>query len=73
MVLMSFMAMSLFTGCVQPDIHINKNNNKNFWGDLTNVDDVNMSDGNFTESEMMITEDGEEYQMERIAFPESEY
>ena len=70
---MSFMTMSLFTGCVQPDIHINKDKNKNFWGDLTNADDVDMSDDNLTESEMMISEDGEENKMERIAFPESEY
>ena len=70
-ILMSLMAMSLFTGCVQPDIHINKN--KSFWGDFTNADDVNMSDDNLTESEMMITEDGEENKMARIEFPESEY
>jgi hypothetical protein len=67
----SLMSMSLFTGCVQPDIHIKKN--KNFWGDLTNIDDVNISDDNLTESEMMITEDGEENKMERIEFPISEY
>ena len=70
-ILMSLMAMSLFTGCVQPDIHFNKN--KSFWGDFTNADDVNMSDDNLTESEMMITEDGEENRMARIEFPESEY
>jgi len=68
---MSFMAMFVFTGCVQPDIHINKD--KNFWGDLTNADDVNMSDDNLTESEMMISEDGEENKMARIEFPASEY
>ncbi len=70
-ILMSLMAMSLFTGCVQPDIHIKKD--KNFWGDFANADDVNMSDDNLTESEMMITEDGEENKMARIEFPESEY
>jgi hypothetical protein len=64
--------MSLFTGCVQPDIHFKKNN-KNFWGNLTNADDVNISDDNLTESEMMITVDGEGDRMERIEFPESEY
>ena len=68
----SLMSISLFTGCVQPDVHIKKNS-KNFWGDLTNIDDVNMSDENLTESEMMITEDGEENKMERIEFPASEY
>ena len=67
----SLMSMSLFTGCVQPDIHIKKS--KNFWGDLTNIDDVNISDDNLTESEMMITEDGEENKMERVEFPISEY
>ena len=70
-VTMSLMAMSLFTGCVQPDVRPDKN--KSFWGDLTNADDVNMSDDNLTESEMMITEDGEENKMARIEFPASEY
>ncbi len=71
--IMSLMAMSLFTGCVQPDIHFNKN--KSFWGDFTNADDVNMSDfdENLTESEMMMTEDDEENKLERIEFPASEY
>ena len=70
-ILMSLMAMSLFTGCVQPDVHINKN--KSFWGNFSNADDVNMFDENLTESEMMIREDGEENKMERIEFPASEY
>ncbi len=69
MIIMSLMAMSLFTGCVQRDIHLNKN----FWANSSSVDDVNMSDDNLTESEMMITEDGEENKMARIEFPESEY
>ncbi len=72
-ILMSLMSMYLFTGCVQPDIHVNKNKNKKFWGDVSSADDVNMSDDNLTESEMMIIEDGEENKLERIAFPESEY
>ena len=73
--IMSLMAMSLFTGCVQPDVHPDKNSksSSSFWGDLTNADDVDMSDDNLTESEMMITEDAEEDRMERIAFPVSEY
>ncbi|MBT8349239.1 MAG: carboxypeptidase regulatory-like domain-containing protein, partial [Sulfurovum sp.] len=72
--IMSLMAMSLFTGCVQPDIHLKKNtSNQNSWGDLTNADDVDMSDDNLTESEMMITEDGEENKLARIEFPASEY
>ena len=73
--IMSLMAMSLFTGCVQPDVQPDKNSksSSSFWGDLTNADDVDMSDDNLTESEMMITEDAEEDRMERIAFPVSEY
>ena len=70
----SFMAMSLFTGCVQPDLHPDRDKrSSSFWGDLTNVDDVNMSDDNMTMSEMMIMEDGEEFRIERIEFPASEY
>ena len=69
MIIMSLMAMSLFTGCVQRDIPFNKN----FWAHSSSVDDVNMSDDNLTMSEMMIMEDGEENKMARIAFPESEY
>ncbi|EIF51182.1 MULTISPECIES: carboxypeptidase-like regulatory domain-containing protein [Sulfurovum] len=71
MIIMSLMAMSLFTGCVQRDIQFNKN--RNFWAHSSSVDDVNISDENLTESEMMITEDGEENKMARIEFPESEY
>ncbi|GIT98092.1 hypothetical protein TSL1_09130 [Sulfurovum sp. TSL1] len=71
MIIMSLMAMSLFTGCVQRDIPFNKN--RNFWAHSSSVDDVNISDDNLTESEMMITEDGEENKMARIEFPESEY
>ena len=75
LIIMSLMAMSLVTGCVQPDVHPDKNrkSSSSFWGDLSNEDDVDMSDDNLTESEMMITEDGEEDRMERIAFPVSEY
>lgn len=69
MIIMSLMAMSLFTGCVQRDIPFNKN----FWAHSSSVDDVNMSDDNLTMSEMMIMEDGEENKMARIEFPESEY
>ena len=69
MIIMSLMAMSLFTGCVQRDIPFNKN----FWAHSSSVDDVNMSDDNLTVSEMMIMEDGEENKMARIEFPESEY
>ncbi len=71
MIVMSLMTMSLFTGCVQTDIHLNKN--RNFWANTSSVDDVNISDDNLTETEMMITEDGEENKMARIEFPESEY
>lgn len=74
--IMSLMTMFLFTGCVQPDLYVNKKQtHQNFWGDLTNADDVNMSDfdENLTESEMMITEGDEENRMQRIEFPVSEY
>ena len=69
---MTVMSMSLFTGCVQPDVPIN--NKHNSWNQ-TNENDVDMSDldENLTESETMMTEDGEENQMERVAFPTSEY
>ena len=68
------MAASLFTGCVQPDVRPDRGkSSSSFWADLTNADDVNMSDDNLTESEMMITEDSEEFRLERIAFPTSEY
>jgi hypothetical protein len=69
----SLMAMSLFTGCVQPDVQPDRSKSSSFWGDLTNVDDVNMSDDNLTESEMMINEDDEENRLQRIDFPVSEY
>ena len=70
----SLMAMSLFTGCVQPDLHPDKSKrSSSFWGNFSNIDDVNMSDDNMTESEMMIMEDGEEFRIERIEFPASEY
>jgi len=67
---------SIFTGCVPRDVPLNyENKNQQSWGDMTNINDVNMSDfdENLTESEMMMTEDGEENKMERIAFPTSEY
>jgi hypothetical protein len=65
--------MSLLTGCVKPDLQPYRSHSSNFWGDLTNIDDVNMSDDNLTESELMITEEGEENRLERIEFPVSEY
>ena len=71
--IMSLMAMSLFTGCVQPDVQPDRSKSSSFWGDLTNVDDVNMSDDNLTESEMMINEDDEENRLQRIDFRVSEY
>lgn len=74
--IMSLMTMFLFTGCVQPDVAVNKKqSSQNFWSDLTNVDDVDMSDfdENLTESEMMLTEGDAENRMARIGFPVSEY
>jgi len=67
---MLLLAGTLFTGCVSRDIplipqqHVNPHN----------VNDVDLSDldENLTESEMMMTEEGEE-KMARIEFPTSEY
>ncbi len=66
----------LFTGCVQRELVISQQGSgQNFWGDETNIDDINISDldGNLTETEMMITEDMYDEKMERIDFPISEY
>ncbi len=68
----TLLTLSVLTGCVQPDVSPNKGQG---WAEKTNEDDIDMSDldENLTESEMMMTEDGEENKMERIAFPSSEY
>lgn len=67
----------VLTGCVQPNVlpHKSQKNNQMSWADLTHEEDVDMSDldGNLTESEMMMTEEGEQNKMERIPFPASEY
>ena len=70
--IMTVMSVSLFTGCTQPDVPIN--NRQATWNQ-SNVNDVDLSDldENLTESEMIMTEDGEQNQMERVAFPTSEY
>jgi len=62
----------LFSGCVSRDIPINISENK---APKYNVNDVDMSDldENLTESEMMMTEEGEESKMQRIPFPTTEY
>ena len=73
---MTLITIFVLSGCIQPDISLNKGkNNQMSWGDQTNEDDVDMSDldENLTESEMMMTEEGEANKMERIAFPTSEY
>jgi hypothetical protein len=63
--------LSLFTGCVPRDVPLNPQQHTNPY----NVNDVDMSDldENLTESEMMMTEEGEDEKMERIEFPISEY
>jgi len=68
----TLLTLSVLTGCVQPDVSPNKGQG---WVEKTNEDDIDMSDldENLTESEMMMTEDGEENKMERITFPSSEY
>ncbi len=77
--IISFVLVTLFSGCVQRDLtpgrYANGHANQASWGDMTNIDDVNMSDfdENLSESELMMTEEGEENKMERIAFPTDEY
>lgn len=68
--IITFVVLSLFTGCVSRDIPLQPQRNINPY----NVNDVDMSDldENLTESEMMMTEEGEE-KMARIEFPTSEY
>ena len=68
----SLILLSLLTGCVSRDIPINPNQHRE---NQYNVNDVDMSDlnENLTESEMMMTEVGEDVKMERIEFPTSEY
>jgi len=62
----------LFTGCVPREVPLNPYGNS---ANKYNVNDVDLSDldENMTESEMMITEEGEESKMPRIEFPTSEY
>ena len=69
---MTLITVFVLSGCIQPDL---SPNNKGSWANQSSEDDVDMSDldENLTESEMMMTEDGEENKMERIAFPASEY
>ena len=70
--IVSLIVLSLLTGCVSRNIPINPNQHKE---NQYNVNDVDMSDlnENLTESEMMMTEVGEDVKMERIEFPTSEY
>ena len=70
--IVTLILLSLLTGCVSRDIPINPNQHIE---NQYNVNDVDMSDldENLTESEMMMTEEGEDEKMERIAFPTSEY
>ncbi|PTB87868.1 hypothetical protein C9925_01185 [cyanobacterium G8-9] len=68
---LTLILLSLLTGCVSRDLPlqpIQQNTNP------YNVNDVDLSDldENLTESEMMMTEEGDE-KMERIEFPTSEY
>ena len=62
----------LLTGCVSRDIPLQPNIQNN---NPYNVNDVDLSDldENLTESEMMMTEEGEESKIARIEFPTSEY
>ena len=74
--LMSLVIMLMFSACASRKLSVNNVQNRQMsWGEMTNVNDVNMSDfdENLTESEMMMTEEGEENKLERIPFPASEY
>ena len=68
--IITIILLSLLTGCVSRDIPIQPQRNTNPY----NVNDVDMSDldENLTESEMLMTEEGDE-KMARITFPTSEY
>jgi len=68
--IITIILLSLLTGCVSRDIPLQPQRNTNPY----NVNDVDMSDldENLTESEMLMTEEGDE-KMARIAFPTSEY
>ena len=74
--IMSLMSMSLFTGCVTPDIYSdNKGSSRNVWADQTSADDVDLSDmdEDLRESEMMMTEGDTGNKIQRMEFPASEY
>jgi hypothetical protein len=68
--IVTIILLSLLTGCVSRDIPLQPQRNVNPY----NVNDVDMSDldENLTESEMLMTEEGDE-KMARIEFPTSEY
>ena len=68
----SAIALFIFSGCVQTDIPLTELPNMSHTYD---VDDVDMSDldENLTETELIMTEEGEESKLARIEFPVSEY
>jgi len=65
----------VLNACVQPEVRPSGDDNKNTWGEEGNINDVDISDldGNLTESEMIITEEGGRQVMERVPFSTSEY
>ncbi|MEA1954542.1 MAG: carboxypeptidase regulatory-like domain-containing protein [Campylobacterota bacterium] len=66
----------LFTGCVERELLVEpKDSNSNTWAEKTNVNDVDTSDldNNLTETETMITENGEYAKKKRVPFPIKEY
>ena len=75
----SLLSAILFSGCVKkvvvPSQHENGHANQASWGDMTNIDDVNMSDfdENLSESKLVMTEESRNDKMERITFPADEY
>ena len=67
----TFILLSILTGCVSRDIPLQTTQqNANPYN--VNDDDLSDLDENLTESEMLMTEEGDE-KMARIAFPTSEY
>jgi len=71
-IIVTLVLFSLLTGCVSRNLPITPNQHRE---NPYNVNDVDMSDldENLTESEIMMTEEGEDEKLERIEFPTSEY
>jgi hypothetical protein len=75
--LVSLAGISLFTGCTQNEVELqhSQSSSNNNWANQRSEEDVDISDLDETlrESELMMTEERAGNEMERIAFPLSEY